>query len=91
MAQGFSVVHMATGKPVACSNTSCLPEIVGEDAVLFDPENASAIATSMKQLLRGGESVEGLSVSGKRRSEKFDWKRSALKYLNMYRDIIHEK
>ena len=82
---------MAAGKPVACSNTSCLPEIVGEDAVLFDPENASAIATAMKQLLYDRKCVERLSLSGKKRSEQFDWKRSALGYLNMYRDIIYEK
>jgi glycosyltransferase involved in cell wall biosynthesis len=92
--EGFGiplVEAMAAGKPVACSNTSCLPEIVGKDAILFDPENASAIATAIKQLLRGGEYVEGLSVSGKQHSEKFDWKRSAVGYLCMYRDIIHEK
>jgi len=44
---GFPVLEaMACGTPVVCANTSSLPEVAGEAALLVDPEDTSALAAS---------------------------------------------
>ena len=54
---GFPVVQaMAAGVPVVTSNTSCLPEIAGDAAVLVDPRSPSEIAGGLDRLL-GSEST----------------------------------
>src|SRR5688572_9285616 len=40
----------AIGKPVACSNVTCLPEVAGDAALLFDPDDPEAIAGAIQRL-----------------------------------------
>jgi glycosyltransferase involved in cell wall biosynthesis len=68
---------MQRGVPVACSNRSSLPEVAGDAALLFDPENTNEIAQAIQRLLAGGEEVERLKVSGKARAGAFTWDATA--------------
>jgi len=68
---------MQRGVPVACSNRSSLPEVAGDAALLFDPENTNEIAEAMQTLLKGGEEVERLKEAGKARSSAFTWDATA--------------
>ncbi len=65
---------MACGTPVAASNTSSLPEVVGEAGLTFDPEDTSAIAAAMKRLASESSLRGELAEAGLARSQRFSWR-----------------
>ncbi len=75
---------MSRGVPVACSNASSLPEIVGDAGLLFDPHDAGAIAAALRRLLAGGPEIEALRQAGRARAAKFTWERTARGTLDVY-------
>jgi glycosyltransferase involved in cell wall biosynthesis len=79
---------MARGVPVACSNASSLPEVAGDAALLFDPEDERAIAGALERLLSDGEEdraeVERLRTRGFDRAREFTWERTARLTLASY-------
>ncbi len=68
---------MAAGCPVLTSNTSSLPEVVGECAVLVNPADTDSIASGMARL--GGDPIlrATLSARGQERARGFTWQRTA--------------
>jgi glycosyltransferase involved in cell wall biosynthesis len=89
--EGFGVPPleaMSRGVPVACSNTSALPEIVDGAAILFDPRDPRAIADAIRQLLAGGAGVERLRQAGPRRAAEFTWERTARGLLASYERAV---
>lgn len=79
---------MARGVPVACSDTSSLPEVVGDAALLFDPREESQIAAQIGRLLSEEELAGTLVERGYRRCELFTWKRTAELTLDSYRRAL---
>lgn len=75
---------MARGVPVACSNASSLPEVVGDAALLFDPGDESAIASAMQRLLGDAAFAERLRARGVARAREFTWERTARLTLDSY-------
>lgn len=75
---------MARGIPTACSNRSSLPEVAGDAALLFDPEDVPAITATLDRLLNDGETAERLRRSGPLRAREFGWERSARETLDVY-------
>lgn len=75
---------MACGIPVITSNTSSMPEIGGENALLVNPEDANAITEAMLSL----ETDEGLWISqskyGIERSKLFSWNKTAENLHDVY-------
>ena len=78
---------MACGVPVACSNTSSLPEIVGDAALTFDPTNVEAIAGAMSRLLDDAELRAELRQLGLKRARHFTWTETARRTLEVYRTV----
>jgi glycosyltransferase involved in cell wall biosynthesis len=72
---------MARGVPVACSNASSLPEIVGSAALLFDPRDPRAIAAALTQL---PAEADRLRRAGLERAREFTWERTARATLDVY-------
>jgi glycosyltransferase involved in cell wall biosynthesis len=72
---------MARGVPVACSNASSLPEIVGSAAVLFDPRDPRAIAAAIGRLPAEAPRLRG---AGLERAREFTWERTARATLDVY-------
>ncbi len=68
---------MARGVPVACSDRSSLPEVAGDAALLFDPEDVDAIRAAMERLLTDAELAERLRDAGRERAALFTWERTA--------------
>lgn len=64
---------MACGTPVACSNTSSLPEVVGNAALKFDPKNTDEIKNAIDILLKNEEMRTRLIEAGKYRCNEFKW------------------
>jgi len=81
---GFPALEaMACGAPVACSNTSSLPEIVGEAALTFDPEDVTSIAESLLRVLTDEELRALMVRRGLERAKQFSWKSAARDTLEL--------
>lgn len=75
---GFPVLEaMLCGTPVICSNTSSLPELAGDAAVLVDPLSLDAIAAGMAQLAGDSALRESLVQKGHQQAAQFTWDRAA--------------
>lgn len=78
---------MAHGTPVVTSNTSSLPEVVGNAAVLVNPENVFEIMRATHRVLVDQVLREKLKLRGYERSKHFSWDDSARRILKVYRDV----
>jgi alpha-1,3-rhamnosyl/mannosyltransferase len=78
---------MACGTPVLCSNTSSLPEVVGDAAVLFDPTDVEAIARALEQALPDRVLRDRLRERSLQRAAQFTWSRAADRTLGVYRSV----
>ncbi len=80
---------MARGVPVACSNTSSLPEIAGDAALMFDPHDERAIAAAIETLLSQDDVARTRTrARGHARAEQFTWRRTAQLTLESYRRAL---
>jgi glycosyltransferase involved in cell wall biosynthesis len=75
---------MARGVPVACSNSSSLPEVAGDAALLFDPRDEPAIAAALVRLLDDRALRARLIALGLTRAGEFTWQRTAQLTLASY-------
>jgi glycosyltransferase involved in cell wall biosynthesis len=88
LAEGFGLPvleAMLRGAPVACSNATSLPEVVGDAALLFDPLDVDAIAVSVRRVLEDRELAERLRAAGLERAKRFSWDETARRTLASYR------
>ena len=82
---------MASGIPVICTTGGALPEVAGDAAVLVPPENPSALAKAILDLLSDPKRAEALGQAGyKRVMEQFTWKNAAEKTVEAYRETIRD-
>ncbi len=72
---------MACGVPVVCSNTSSLPEVAGEAALLVPPTDTEALAAAMNRVLADGNLRAELIRRGTERAGLFTWRRCAEQVL----------
>jgi glycosyltransferase involved in cell wall biosynthesis len=79
---------MAAGLPAAVSNSGALPEIGGEAAVYFDPDDASGMAGRIIEVLTDPGSRESLRRRGPLRAAEFRWERTAARTLDFYREVL---
>ncbi len=75
---------MANRAPVLASNTSSLPEVLEDAAVLVNPENVFDIARGMKLILSDDAVRQRLIQKGLEQVAKFSWKLAAQKILERY-------
>ncbi|HXB63787.1 MAG TPA: glycosyltransferase family 1 protein [Solirubrobacteraceae bacterium] len=75
---------MARGVPVACADTSSLPEVAGDAALLFDPRSEAAIAQAVERLLGDPALAASLRERGLARAGEFSWERTARLTLDCY-------
>jgi glycosyltransferase involved in cell wall biosynthesis len=79
---------MACGTPVIASNTSSLPEVIGEAGLLVDPHDVSAIAAALDRLVSDAALRADLKKRSVDRAAAFTWERTAAQTLAVYRAII---
>nr|WP_077216821.1 glycosyltransferase [Piscirickettsia litoralis] len=78
--EGFgipAIESMAASTPVITSNTTSLPEIVGDSAILIDPYNIDDIAKAIDSLAFSDELCRELSEKGDQRVLNFSWDKCA--------------
>jgi len=85
---GFPVAQaMAAGAPVITSNNSCLPEIVGDAAILIDPRSPAEIGSALTRLLESEVLQADYSARGRQRAELFRWEKCATQSLQFFRGV----
>jgi len=88
---GFPILEaMRRGVPVACSDRSSLPEVAGDAALLFDPEDPRAIAAAVEEILGDPGEAELMRAAGKARAEQFTWSAAARGTLRSYDRALSE-
>lgn len=68
---------MAAGLPIACSNRSAMPELLGDAGVYFDPEDPDDIARAITELLASAELRRKLASASFSRAQVYSWSRCA--------------
>jgi glycosyltransferase involved in cell wall biosynthesis len=82
---------MAHGTPVVASNTSALPEVVGEAALLVNPENIFEISRAMHRVLTDQLMRERLKAAGLEQVQRYSWEKSVRRMLEVYAEVVAEK
>jgi glycosyltransferase involved in cell wall biosynthesis len=82
---------MAHGTPVITSNVSSLPEVVGNAAVLVNPENVFEIKRALHRVLTDAALRERMKERGYKQSMRFSWEASVQRVLDVYCEIAENK
>jgi glycosyltransferase involved in cell wall biosynthesis/ubiquinone/menaquinone biosynthesis C-methylase UbiE len=81
---------MACGAPVITSNTSALPEVVGDAAILIDPHNSEELCQMMQRVLCNDELRLRMRQRSLARAQLFSWERTAAETLAVYQELCAE-
>jgi len=79
---------MAHGCPVASSNRASMPEILGEAAIYFDPENKDEMIGVIEEILSNQSERERLIALGKEQIKKYSWWDCALATSQIYQKAL---
>ena len=82
---------MAHGTPVVTSNTSSIPEVVGNAAVMVNPENVFEIMKALHRVLLDQNMREKLKARGVEQARKFSWDDSVRRMLEVYREVAKQR
>ena len=82
---------MACGIPVITSNTSSMPEVGGEGAILADPTDEQSIANQLLLLEQDKEHYQKQSAYGLGRAKCFSWEQTARELLKLYQSTVESK
>lgn len=89
--EGFGIPPleaMSLGCPVACSNNSSIPEVVGEAGEYFDPNDIESMRVAMERVLNSPTRRAELIHYGSVRCAQFSWERCAKETLAIYRSLM---
>ncbi|HYH01606.1 MAG TPA: glycosyltransferase family 1 protein [Bacillota bacterium] len=90
--EGFGlppIEAMACGTPVITSDTSSLPEVVGDAALLVNPYDTLKLGETMLQVLTDPSLAQTLSQKGLEHSKKYNWESNAAQILKIYEQTLN--
>jgi glycosyltransferase involved in cell wall biosynthesis len=79
---------MTLGAPVVTSNTSSLPEVVGDAAILVDPKDVISLAEAIFRVISDRNLRSKLIIQGKEQAKLYSWERTAKATLNAYKILL---
>jgi len=85
------VEAMACGVPVVASNTSSIPEVVGDAAFLVPPTQPEALAEAVLRVRSDTDLRKAMIQKGLNRAAFFRWDQAACQLLECMRDVSGEK
>lgn len=91
LAEGFGLPVLeafAAGCPVISANTTSLPEVAGDAALMVDPHEPEQIAAAMERLMNDPVLADDLRRRGRERITQFTWERTAQLTLEVYRRAL---
>ena len=77
---------MSCGAPVVCSNRTSLPEVVGDAALTFDPDNTGQLVAAMRSVLTDPDLAANLRVRSLQQAARFNWRKTATETLAVYQE-----
>lgn len=92
--EGFGIPlleAMASGTPVLTSNVSCIPEVVGDAALLVNPHDVDAIAEAIVRIMSDASLREHLRQKGYARVQNYTWARAGRMMLSIYHGLYTGK
>jgi len=82
---------MACGIPVISSDTSSLPEVIGDGGILLSPNDELGWVVEIKKLLTNKKYHQFYQNKGLEQAKKFSWKRCAKETVKVYQEVYNEK
>jgi glycosyltransferase involved in cell wall biosynthesis len=79
---------MSCGAPVAASDTSTSPEILGDRDATFDPHDVTSIATCLEEVITSPETLARLALRSRGRAEGYTWARVAEQTIEAYAHTV---
>jgi len=89
-AEGFGlpvIEAMSCGAPVVASSAGALAEVGGDACLYADPADAAAIASQAARVMDDASLAADLSRRGRARAERFTWRETARRTLQVYREV----
>lgn len=89
--EGFGIPPleaMSFDCPVVCSNTSSIPEVVGDAALFFDPNDVSSMENALVEITASQELRNSLIARGRQRLNIFSWKKCAEETVDIYERVL---
>ena len=88
--EGFGIPPleaMACGTVVVASNSSSIPEVVGDAGILFEPKAPGDLADILLSLLDSSQERDRLIAKGYQRTKMFSWDKTVSQTLDVYRSV----
>ena len=82
---------MSAGIPVVSSSATCLPEILGDAALYFPPDDVEAMAAAMGHGYSDERLRAELIAKGREQIKKYSWAAMARSILNLYGNVAHRE
>lgn len=82
---------MACGCPVITSNTSSLPEVVGDAGVMINPHSIEEIAKAIDMVLSNENLRKEMIEKGLKQAQKFSWRKTAEEIYKVIKEIGEKK
>ena len=79
---------MACGTPVVASNSTSLPEVVGDAGLLVDPEDVVQMGRAIYRVLKDDELRRDLIARGLERATRFSWERTVTETVQVYEQAV---
>ncbi len=79
---------MASGTPLLCSNRRAMPEIAGDAALFFDPDNREELVQLLRRFAVDADVKNQLRSRGLERVKAFSWRETAEQTVAIYRSLI---
>ncbi len=88
--EGFGIPPleaMSLDCPLACSNATSIPEVAGDAAEYFEPDDLDSIRTAMERVLGSAEASRDLLARGRMQRDRFSWRKCAEETLGVYHQL----
>lgn len=86
---GFPVLEaMACGSPVVSSNTTSIPEVAGDAAILIDPLNVREMGEALWRVVSSAPLREEMRSKGLAQASRFSWSKAAKETADVYRAVL---
>ncbi|MEW6041429.1 MAG: glycosyltransferase family 1 protein, partial [Elusimicrobiota bacterium] len=82
---------MACGCPIVASNTTSIPEVVGNAGILFNPHDTEEMAQAIEKVLKDTDLRQDLIKKGFEQVKNFSWAKTAKETLEVYKKVYNFK
>jgi glycosyltransferase involved in cell wall biosynthesis len=94
LSEGFGLPGleaMAQGAPVISSNATCLPEVYGDAAEYFNPNDTEDMVRAINSVVTSKKKRDKLTELGFKKIGEYSWRRMADQTLKVYKEVLEDK